>query len=213
MYFESVDINNYGSISDFHYHFRFDKNGHPVPLVLIGENGSGKTLTITNLVDALIEIKRNTYGEALFEVEKNNYYKAGSKSYILSGQNTSRIVVKLKHKEVSLRYIDIMSNDPDLISNESFVEQGDIDNLSAYKEKGFYKRVAGKLKQKCYSEFISLYFPVDRFYLPLWYNNNNYKRIDYSEKTNIDQPDTNIIKMAYTCVFTVKFPAYSISQY
>ncbi len=73
MYFQTIDINNYGSIAEFHYQFRFDEDGHPIPLVLIGENGTGKTLTIANMVDALIEIKRKTYGEPLYEVAENKY--------------------------------------------------------------------------------------------------------------------------------------------
>lgn len=80
MYFQSIDINNYGSISDFHYQFRFDENGHPIPLVLIGENGSGKTLTIANMVDALIEIKRKTFRDGLFEVEKTTIIKLDRKT-------------------------------------------------------------------------------------------------------------------------------------
>ena len=194
MYFQSVDITNYGSISDFHYSFRFDESGHPIPLVLIGENGTGKTLTIANLVDALIEIKRKTYGETLFEVNEQNFYKIGSKSYISTGQNSSRVVVRLKHGEEILQYTDIMSNDPRRIAEDEFIKQEDIGNRSSFEETGYYKSASSSLKQKHYSEFISLYFPVDRFYLPLWYNNDNYKRIDYAKKKNINQPDTNIIK-------------------
>ena len=93
MYFQSIDIDNYGSVLNFHYQFRFDKNGYPVPLVLIGENGTGKTLTIANLVDALIEIKRKNYKGTLFEVNNNNYYKIGTKNYISAGKNTSRVSV------------------------------------------------------------------------------------------------------------------------
>lgn len=195
MYFQSIDINNYGSVSNFHYRFRFDESGHPIPLVLIGENGTGKTLTIANLVDALIEIKRKTYSETLFEVNENNYYKIGSKQYISTGQNTSRVTISLKHGDNAMKYTDIMSNDPKRIAEDSFIKPNDIGDRSSFEENGFYKSASSSLKQKDYSEFISLYFPVDRFYLPLWYNESNYKRIDYSKKDNINQPRTNIIKV------------------
>lgn len=193
MYFQSIDINNYGSIVDFHYQFRFDDNGCPIPLVLIGENGTGKTLTIANMVDALIELKRKTYGENLSEVTEHNFFKIGSKNYISIGKNSSCVKICLKHKKDILKYTDIMSNDPSKIAEDIFIESGDIANKSDF-EDGFYKRTISPLKKKHYSEFITLYFPVDRFYLPLWYNNDNYKRIDYSEQANIDRPLTNIIK-------------------
>ena len=194
MYFQSIDIDNYGSVLNFHYQFRFDKNGYPVPLVLIGENGTGKTLTIANLVDALIEIKRKNYKGTLLEVNNNNYYKIGTKNYISAGKNTSRVSVTLKHGDEKLQYIDIMSHSPEKIADDTFVSQDDIKKRSDFEEKGFYRGATSSLKKKNYSEFISLYFPVDRFYLPMWYNNENYKRIDYSKKSNINEPDTNLIK-------------------
>ena len=194
MYFQSIDINNYGSISDFHYQFRFDENGHPLPLVLIGENGTGKTLTIANMVDALIEIKRKTYRENLYEVSENKYYKIGTKSYISSGKNSSRIVIQLKHGNASLKYTDIMSNNTRGISKDEFIKEGDIGNKESFEENGYYRDTISPLKKKDYSDFICLYFPVDRFYLPLWYNNDNYKRIDYSKKASVNQPSTNMIK-------------------
>ena len=195
MYFQSIDINNYGSITNFHYRFRFDKSGHPIPLVLIGENGTGKTLTIANLVDALIEIKRKTYRETLFEVNENNYYKIGSKNYISAGQNSSRVSISLKHAEETLQYTDIMSNNPKRIAEDKFIIQEEIGKDSSFEETGFFRSASSSLKQKHYSEFVSLYFPVDRFYLPLWYNNENYNRVEYSKKTIINQPATNIIKV------------------
>ena len=194
MYFRSIDINNYGSISEFHYQFRFDENGHPIPLILIGENGTGKTLTIANMVDALIEIKRKTYGETLAEVPENKYFKIGSKNYISSGKNSSRVVIGLSHGSESLKYTDIMSNNPQEISKDGFIKSGDIGNKAKFEEDGYYKNAISSLKKRDYSDFVCLYFPVDRFYLPLWYNNDNYKRIDYSKKTSVNQPSTNLIK-------------------
>ena len=194
MYFQSIDINNYGSILDFHYQFRFDRNGYPVPLVLIGENGAGKTLTISNMVDALIEIKRKAYGGTLFEVNDNNFYKIGTKNYISIGRNTSRVAITLKHADENLQYIDIMSHDSNKIVEDTFVKKEDIKNHKEFEENGFYRFTNSSLKKKNYSEFITLFFPADRFYLPLWYNNENYKRIDYAKKSNINEPDTNLIK-------------------
>ena len=115
MFFQSIDINNYGSILNFHYHFRFDKNGHPIPLVLIGENGTGKTLTITNLVDALIEVKRITYGETLFEVNEQNYYKIGSKNYISTGQNLTTPQHTQQYPYQS-RHIFHYQNNPNIVA-------------------------------------------------------------------------------------------------
>ena len=61
MKLKNINIKNYGSILNFDYKFRYNDEGNPIPLVLIGQNGSGKSLVIANIVDALVEIKRNLY--------------------------------------------------------------------------------------------------------------------------------------------------------
>ena len=44
MVLRNISIKNYGPIDDLSYTFRFDETGKPIPLVLIGKNGCGKTL-------------------------------------------------------------------------------------------------------------------------------------------------------------------------
>ena len=194
MYFQSFEINNYGSINSVRYSFRFNGKGNPVPLVLIGQNGSGKTLVLSNLVDALIEFKRQVFHNNLLEVNESNYFKIGSKNYIRKGTNTSRVVIKATHEKQELKYIDIMSLDTLKIKEDAFVLAGDIKETDSFNENGFYKKTEGKIKGKDYSEFINLYFPADRFYLPLWYNNENYKRINYEKQFRTGKPETNMIK-------------------
>ena len=71
MYFSKIEIKNYGCIKKFEYQFRFDSHGNPIPCVLIGENGKGKTLVLANLVDSLVEFKRSVYGDNLQETSEN----------------------------------------------------------------------------------------------------------------------------------------------
>lgn len=194
MFFKNISVNNYGSIDSFHYSFRFNDEGKPIPLVLIGGNGSGKTLVLSNLVDSLIELKRKTFYNNLLEVSESNYFKIGSKNYIKNRSNTSCVVVTIDSSGKEIKYTDIMSFDPSRISDDSFVIVGDIKDIGSFQDSGFYKNVQGEIKEKDYSSFISLYFPADRFYLPMWYNNENYKRIDYSNKAVSGKPKTNMIK-------------------
>ena len=79
MYFKSIKISNYGPISNANIDFRFDSSGKPLPIVLIGRNGTGKSLFITNLVDALIETKRHAFPLGILEVNNNSFYKVGKK--------------------------------------------------------------------------------------------------------------------------------------
>ena len=65
MYLKEINIENYGSIKKINYKLPFYENGNPKPLVLIGKNGSGKTLLISNIVHALIEMKRMSLSNIL----------------------------------------------------------------------------------------------------------------------------------------------------
>ena len=195
MYFKSIDINNYGCIEHLSYSFRFNSQGNPIPLILIGENGSGKTLVLSNLADSLIEFKRQSFGNNLLEVKEENYYKVGSKQYIRLNTNTSRVVIKADCLGTEIKYTDIATKNPQLINDDKYVLPEDITNNELFEGDGFSRLINGKIKRKDYSNFINLYFPTDRFYMPLWYNKENYKRIDYKTSTLAGKPKTNMIKL------------------
>lgn len=149
---------------------------------------------MSNLTDALIEFKRNTFGESLLEVNKNNYYKIGSKIYIKTNANTSKAVIKANCFEKELVYTEIASKNPELINEDKLIISDDIKENEQFKDEGFYRSTNGKIKKNDYSNFINLVFPTERFYIPLWYNKENYNRIDYKVSNSISIPNTNMIK-------------------
>ena len=192
MYFKSIEIKNYGCIADFKYNFRFNENGNPVPCVLIGENGTGKTLVVTNLVDTLIEAKRKVYGSSLNETTENKYYKIGSKNYIKYGQDYSRVKVGFEHNNKKCYLFDIMA-----LNGDAYLQQHDgteIGNRTWFKDEGYYKEVLGTLTKKEFDQFIALYFPADRYYYPLWFNRGNVSLTHHVVGRNINSPKTNIVK-------------------
>ena len=88
MYIKQISAKSYGPIDSLSYSFREDDNGNPVPLAIIGKNGCGKTLLLSNIVDMFVEMKRKLYPQGILEVNENNYYKIGNLSYIKSGTRT-----------------------------------------------------------------------------------------------------------------------------
>lgn len=57
MYIKKFKFENYGPIKNFEFLPIFKENGDPKPLVIIGKNGSGKTLMLSSILDSLIELK------------------------------------------------------------------------------------------------------------------------------------------------------------
>ena len=109
MYISKIKIENYGSIANFEFTPKFDNDGNPVPIVLIGKNGSGKSLLLANIVDALIEAKRQVYPQFIPEVKGTNYYKVGKKTYIKNGADFSNVLIEFQQDDIKYKYQDIMS--------------------------------------------------------------------------------------------------------
>lgn len=194
MYFTKVEIENYGCIKNFQYAFRFDQNGNPIPLVLVGQNGTGKTLVLANLVDTLIELKRSVYGELIYETQKNKFFKKGSLGYIRAGQSYSRVFVEVLKNDKKFKYIDIMSKNPKNDLETKNIRREELSDYSSFVNDGFSKRTDGGLSRKDYKEFIQAYFPSDRYYCPMWYipNVENTENGDYED--DIIHPHTCLIK-------------------
>ncbi len=192
MYFSKIEIKNYGCIKKFEYQFRFDSNGNPIPCVLIGENGKGKTLVLANLVDSLVEFKRSVYGDNLQETSENKYFKIGSQNYINSNATFSRVMVEMTCGGQRSRLIDIMSKNPE--QDISQFQTSEIQSVEDFKTDGFSKKTDCKLKRKDFTDHISLYFPVDRYYYPMWFNRGNQGLYHTEEITDIHSSKSNLIK-------------------
>ena len=80
MYVERVQIFNYGPIDHLDLELPFEEE-RPKPVLLIGENGSGKSILLSHIVNGLISAKDRTYPNSP-EVETGRVYKLRSSSYI-----------------------------------------------------------------------------------------------------------------------------------
>lgn len=195
MYLKQINIENYGSIKNFKHEMKFDENGNPIPIILIGENGSGKSLVLANIVDALIEIKRKIYPGFIPEVKNNNYYKVGKITYINNKAEFSNVNILFSHKDKKIMYRDIMSRNPkQTLENYRQIKEI-IGTNKKFIDNGFYKETNGKITEKDFENDIYIYFPVDRYYVPNWFNDENYSKITIKEDERFVGGNTqNIIK-------------------
>ena len=87
MYFKKIEIENAGPIDHLSIDFPTTDSGSPQPLVIVGENGTGKTILLSYLVNTLITAKQTAFDDT--EVEHGKVYKYRSPQYIRAGAHYS----------------------------------------------------------------------------------------------------------------------------
>lgn len=79
MYLKKIAIENMGPIKTIVVDLPFNNEGNPKPLMLVGENGTGKTIFLSLIVDALHELENKVFTDILpKEGYGYKYYKITS---------------------------------------------------------------------------------------------------------------------------------------
>jgi hypothetical protein len=187
MYLSNIQISNYGPISDLSLDFPFDGQ-NPKPVLLVGQNGAGKSLFLANIVNALISGRQEEYDDN--EVEQGRVYKYRMPSYISAGKSYTYIKVQFqsgaKVEELQLKNKKSAVNPPD--SNYAGLEIYQMmppEQSSAFSANfSQYPGTTDSLfKNQC-----CLYFPVHRNEEPAWLNiENATQRANFTKIKNISR--------------------------
>ncbi len=176
MYVKRIRIDNYGPIERLDFTFPF-ADDRPKPVVLVGENGSGKSILLSHIVNGLITAQQTAYPHSP-EVKAEYVYKLRSSLYIAPGKEFSfgrvDFADNLWTGELQLnRLKKEFDSPPDGISGTD--EKNPWDRMpdtdsSVFWTEGFKKPY--KLKT-IFEKNCVLYFPPDRFEDPGWLNEAN----------------------------------------
>ena len=222
MYLEKLKIRNYGPIDSFDYQFSFDENHNPLPTILIGKNGTGKTLILSNILNSIIEIKRKFF-DHLKEVDSNKYYRFTSKVYIKSGCNEAYENIEY----TNANFTELMIRNYDKF--KSVYNDNEYPNISindtSLKNDGFFEKLV-KPNTNIFRDNIFLYFPVDRYYVPTWENTDNDKlkfvidfifllflSISFIYSNNLSFLSEDIIKLFFDKGCCFKFSNISLTSF
>ena len=97
MYFKSLTYHNVGPLRRIDFELPFNDEGFPKPLFVIGKNGSGKSVFVSNIVDALIEAAATRFGNVMPDLglSGKQYFKVIRPSEISVGKATLRSMLCL----------------------------------------------------------------------------------------------------------------------
>lgn len=188
MYFKRIEIENAGPIDHLSIDFPTTDSGSPKPLVIVGENGTGKTILLSYLVNTLITAKQTAFDDT--EVEPGKVYKYRSPQYIRAGAHYSygradfddgQYVEEWQLDTEKSKFEETYSFSPAKKTWTAIPAQ----NSSHFQSSLPHNEQAAKalFEKKC-----CLYFPVNRFEEPAWLNLDNLKeRAVYTELKHINR--------------------------
>lgn len=200
MYINNLYYKNIGPISDLKIQFRKNDNGVPIPLVVVGKNGSGKSILLSNIVDAFYELSNKAYNNV---TESNGngyqYYKAISPEQIRIGQNYMVAHLSFQQSNKNFEYLFKSGK----LSFDEYVQlQEDAVNQALnWKEEINFKQVTVDKKDvnDIFEKDIVCFFGPSRYMKPSWMGEKYFfsdKANNYSLRTKyvrqLDNPITAV---------------------
>lgn len=178
MYTKRIQIDNYGPINKLDITFPFE-GVTPKPVVLVGENGSGKSIFLSHIVNGLIAAKDLIFPKSP-EVETGKVFKIRSPLYIKSGNEYyfSRVDFENDLFLEELRTLRIKQEYPDTPVG---LQRGDAQNAWERMSQDANDHFKGNMVDNkntlkdIFSKNCVLYFPHNRFEEPAWLNEKNLK--------------------------------------
>jgi len=177
MYLKSIVLENVGPIPKLELTLPF-KGERPLPTVLVGTNGSGKTTVLSFIVNALIAFKQQVFEDA--EVKTNRVFRIRSGLFLRGGANFYQAKLQFQDSLSMEEWVldrprktferDVNPKPTD--EGWKKVAENELNNFEvspATQPPPLGKRPEPKLA-KLFSENVVLYFPSDRFEPPDWLN-------------------------------------------
>jgi predicted ATPase len=174
MYLQNITIKNIGPIEDLSIELSFKENGDPKPAVFVGENGSGKTILQSQIIDSFYEIGSFLFDDiGVQDGLKRNFYKVSGGVNLQTGKDKGFSLLKfIDHENQILEYFDKVGE----VKKEDFTNYISDFALSPDDSKKNQKettRIDSARKEKLQSEWVQgvhFYQPAYRYEEPFWKN-------------------------------------------
>lgn len=186
MYIKKIMGENIGPIKKIQIDLPF-KEKCPKPVIIVGENGTGKSTILSNIVDAFYEIAGTAYSDARKQAktEGYEYYKAITSREIHVGENYLYSYIKFENEESPSSPIDYVFKSGSLKIDDFKEKVGLTSTKISWNDNDNYKKAAidTKTAEKMISKNIICYFGPDRYEKPFWMGNQYYEITDYEHVT------------------------------
>lgn len=213
MYLNSLYYQNVGPISNLKFDFKRNSTGVPCPLVIVGQNGSGKSILLSNIVDAFYEFAGIVYNNATEpDLKGYQYYKEISPTQIQVGKKYMVAHLHFSQEERKLEYIfksgELSYNDYKALRGGNCTTRFD------WGDENNYKNVLANEKDvtDIFEKSVVCYFSPSRYMKPYWmgekyFESNNIEaystRARYNKQLNNPITAENISNLTLQWLFDV----------
>ena len=179
MYTKRIQLVNYGPVEKLDIELPF--NGEtPKPVVVVGENGSGKSILLSHIANGLVTAKGVAFPESP-EVELGKVYKLRSSSYIKPGSEYyfARVDFDRSFFTSEIRAWRNKQEYPDVPTGIAGTDAEAMwDQIGSAENDGFDSNITTdsnttKKVEEIFAKSCILYFPFNRFEEPAWLNEEN----------------------------------------
>ena len=191
MYANRIQISKCGPIDQLDISFPFEADA-PKPIILVGENGSGKSILLSYIVNGLIYAKDRAYPQTS-EVETGRVLKLRSPLYVRVGNDCyfgrvdfedGLFVGEVVAKRPKYEYESIPLEPASQEAKAAWEEMDRLEHNRLITNLGDWREE--KLRN-VFSKNCALYFPPNRFEEPAWLNEENLvAQADFMDVTRIE---------------------------
>ena len=176
MYLKRMIYENVGPIHKADIETRFNNDGSPVPLIFVGKNGSGKSILLSHITDALYEIAAKEYKNVVINESNGSskYYKIISPKQISIGETHLVSYLSFEENNKPLRYAFKCGQ---ISANEFFSHYGLDGKAFNWADDENYKNVEADKKSviDAFGNSIVAFFAPSRYDKPSWLQEEYYK--------------------------------------
>lgn len=197
MYIKRIVNENTGPIENIDISLPFNEDKTPKPVIIVGENGSGKSIFLSNIVDAFYEIAAKAFDNVVTYTNKggHEYYKIITTNQITVGKKYMYSYINFFNDEKNIDYI-LKSGDIETTELKEKIKSNiNLQNFSNKVNKN-YKNIDidSEISEKIFDENVICFFSPNRYEKPSWlgenYHNYEHFSIENRFRGKLDKPIT-----------------------
>ncbi len=186
MYLKNIIIKNIGPVEELTVELPFKENNDPKPIIFVGENGSGKTILQSQIIDGFYEIGSSLFNDIGIQAGLNrSYYKISGSLNLQTGKSSGFSLLKFIYNNTEiLEYFDKVGD----VKKEDFTSYIEDFSLSPNGKNDNQKQITNideEVKEKLQNEWLKgvhFYQPAYRYEEPFWKNEPFIDHVRFEDK-------------------------------